>query len=69
MGIRKLRNSIGKKIKYLRQEQNLSQEKLAEYVGLSREHLSCLERGKHSINIETLLNISEYFGIDIKEFF
>ena len=38
MGIRKLRNTIGKNIKMLRLERGLSQEKLAEYVNLSREH-------------------------------
>lgn len=69
MGIRKLRNTIGKNIKNLRLERGLSQEKLAEYVNLSREHLSCIERGKYSINLETLYNISEFFDIDIKHFF
>ena len=69
MGIRKLRNTIGNKIKFLRKEKGLSQEKLAEYVNLSREHLSCLERGKYSVNLETLYNISKFFNVDIKDFF
>ena len=69
MGIQKLRNTIGKRIKELRLEKGLSQEKLAEYVDLSREHISCLERGKYSINIETLYNIAAYFDVDIKSFF
>jgi transcriptional regulator with XRE-family HTH domain len=69
MGIHKLRNTIGKRIKELRLESGLSQEKLAEYVDLSREHISCLERGKYSINIETLYNIAVYFNVDIKSFF
>ena len=68
MGIRKIRNKIGKNIKSLRIKNGLSQEKLAEYVNLSREHLSCLERGKYSINIETLYNIAEFFDVDIKYF-
>jgi len=69
MGIRKLRNDIGKKIKYLRKEHGISQEKLAEGIDMSREHISCLERGKNLITIDSLYKISEYFGIDIKEFF
>ena len=69
MGIRKLRNSIGRKIKKLRLTKGLSQEKLSEYVNISREHISCLERGKNSVNIETLYVIAEFFEIDIKEFF
>ena len=69
MSIRKLQNSIGKKIKALRLEQGLSQEKLAEYTNLSREHISCIERGKHLITIETLYKIAQYFETDIKNFF
>ena len=69
MGIRKIKNQIGKKIKNLRIENDLSQEQLAEFVGMSREHISCLERGKNLVTIESLYKISEYFKIDIKDFF
>lgn len=69
MSLRKLRNKIGRKIKALRTENRISQEKLAEFVDISREHISCLERGKHSANIGTLYKIAEYFNVDIKDFF
>lgn len=69
MGIRKLRNDIGRKLKGLRLERELSQEKLAEYVNMSREHISCIERGKNLPTVETLYNIASYFNIDIKYFF
>ena len=68
MFIRKLRNSIGRKIRSLRLEQGLSQEKLAELVEMSREHISCLERVKNTISIDSLYKIAQYFQIDIKEF-
>ncbi len=69
MGIRKLRNDIGRKVKSLRLDNDISQEKLAEYVGMSREHISCIERGKNLPTIETLYKLAEYFEIDIKTFF
>lgn len=69
MSIRKLKNSIGKKLKFLRLEKGLSQEKLAEYVNMSREHISCIERGKNLANTETLYNLAKFFEIDIKSFF
>jgi transcriptional regulator with XRE-family HTH domain len=69
MGIRKLRNAIGRKVKFLRKEKSLSQEKLAECVDMSREHISCIERGKHLVTIETLYNLANYFEVDIKYFF
>lgn len=69
MGIRKLKNHIGRKIKDLRIENNLSQEKLAECVGMSREHISCIERGKNLISIDSLYKIASFFKINIKDFF
>ena len=69
MGIRKLRNDIGRKVKELRQERELSQEKLAEYVNMSREHISWIERGKNLPTVETLYHLANYFEIDIKDFF
>ena len=69
MGIRKIKNNIGRKIKHLRIENDLSQEKLAEHVGLSREHISCIERGKNLASIDSLYKISEFFNIEIKDFF
>ncbi|MDO5438170.1 MAG: helix-turn-helix transcriptional regulator [bacterium] len=69
MGIRNIKNDIGKKIKNLRLENGLSQEKLAECVNMSREHISCLERGKHMVTIDSLYKIAEYFKINLKDFF
>lgn len=69
MGIRKLRNSIGRKLKSLRLERGLSQEKLAECVDMSREHISCIERGKNLASTETLYYLAKFFEVDIKEFF
>lgn len=69
MGIRKLKNSIGKKLKALRMAEGLSQEKLAEAVNMSREHISCIERGKNLPKTETLYYLAEFFEVDIKYFF
>lgn len=60
---------IGIKIKHLRIEHDLSQEKLAEKVDMSREHISCLECGKYSIHVSNLYKIADFFGVDIKYFF
>lgn len=69
MTIRKLRNLIGRKIKYLRKSHNLSQEQFAEFIDMSREHISCIERGKNTISIDSLYKIAKYFNLDIKDFF
>lgn len=69
MEIRKLRNNIGKKIKTLRLAKGLSQKKLAEYINESREHISCIERGKNLASTETLYKIAKFFEIYIKDLF
>ncbi len=69
MGIRKLKNNIAKKIKSLRKEHGLSQERLAEFVNMSREHISCIERGKNLASVETLYALAKYFKVSIKDFF
>ena len=64
MGIRKIRSNIGRKIRNLRLEKGISQEKLAAYVNMSREHISCIERGKNLTTIETLYEMSKFFEIE-----
>ena len=67
--INKRLKDIGIKIKHLRIDKDLSQEQLAEQVGMSREHLSCLECGKYSIHVSNLYKIADFFEIDMKYFF
>jgi len=69
MGIRKVQNEIGRRLKKLRQEQNLSQEFVAAEVKISRDHLSNLENGKYPINIKTLYKLAEFYKVDLKFFF
>jgi len=48
---------LGKKIKTLRQKQNISQEQLAQQCGFDRTYISMLERGKRNpsfLNLQKL---------------
>jgi len=49
--------TIGKRIQTRRQEQNITQEKLAERVGISVVYLSKIENGRVYPTLETLSNI------------
>lgn len=62
-------SKVGKKIKDLRQERNLSQYKLAEKADVSQSFLSALEAGKKSPTVETLEKICRALGISLSEFF
>lgn len=69
MTLSKIKNHIARKVKALRKESGISQEKLAEFTNLSREHISCIERAKNLATIETLYNLAKFFNINIKDFF
>ena len=69
MGLKKIQNEIGRRIKRLRQEKGLTQEDLAFEIKISRDHLSNIENGKHPINIKNLYKFAEYFEVEMKYFF
>ena len=69
MGIKKIQNEIGRRIKELRRQNDLSQEEVAFKVKISRDHLSNIENGKYPINIKTLYKISEFFNVEMNYFF
>lgn len=69
MGLKKIQNTIGRKIKALRIEHDLTQDELAFDIKISRDHLSNIENGKHPINIKILYKFSKYFNVDMKDFF
>lgn len=52
----------GKRIKALRKESKLTQEKLAEALNISRIHLAHIEIGDKAPSIDLLIDMSVFFG-------
>lgn len=61
--------SIGKKIRNLRQERNLTQQELADRTELTKGYISQLENGQVAPSVITLLDIIECLGSNPSEFF
>lgn len=61
--------NIGKKIKELRMEKNLTQEELADRCELSKGFISQLERDLTSPSIATLMDILQCLGTNLNQFF
>lgn len=61
--------NIGKKIKYLRIKNGLTQEELADRSELSKGFISQLERDLTSPSIATLVDVLECLGTNLREFF
>jgi len=57
------------KIKELREEQNLPQQELARLVGVSRQTIYYLEKGKYNPSLTLSFKISEIFNKSIEEIF
>ncbi len=56
---------LSEKIYMLRKKNNLSQEELAEKIGVSRQAISKWESGTSLPEIEKLISLSEYFNVSI----
>ena len=59
--------TLGKRIKSLRKEKNLTQEELAHESGISVLHLIKIENGKSNPTFETLVKLSKGFDISLSE--
>ena len=60
---------IGNQIKSLRQRRGVTQEALAQYLGVTAQAVSKWERGVATPDIGMLPDISAYFGVTIDELF
>ena len=59
---------IAKKIKLARKQAKLTQEELAEKIGISAKQLSRIEVGTYIPSLPTFLKIIQELNIDLKEF-
>lgn len=64
-----LLESIGKKIKSLRADTGLSQEKFALKINMDRTYFASIEAGKRNISILNLEKIASGFGITLSQLF
>ena len=60
---------VGKRIRELRSEQGLSQEKLALRAELDRTYIAGVEQGKRNLSIKSLEKIILALNISFEEFF
>ena len=64
-----LKNSFGKRLKQLRKERGITQEKLADMTGLSVESISNIERGLFGPKFDNLEKIAAALEMDVKLLF
>ena len=57
------------RIQALRKSRKLSQEALAQAVGVTRQTITSLEVGKYTASLTLAYKIAKYFGLTIEEVF
>lgn len=59
--------SLGGKISHQRKKLNYSQNKLAEILDISREHLAKIETAKRAVSLDLLINIANTLNVRVKD--
>lgn len=59
---------LGQKIRFERLKKNLSQDDLADLVGLSKQAISALETGTSNVKFLNLHNIANALDLDLGDF-
>ncbi len=64
-----IKRAVGKRIKTVRQRRALTQDQLAEQVGLSPKYISGIERGVENPTMEILLRVAKALGVEPYDLF
>jgi transcriptional regulator with XRE-family HTH domain len=62
-----LNKQIGQRINQFRSSKKISQQKLADYLGISRPAVTQFEKGERNLTPEEILKLSNYFNISPNE--
>jgi putative transcriptional regulator len=60
---------VKNRLKVLRAERDWSQEELANRLGVSRQAINAIERGKHDPSLQLAFSIAEIFEQSIEDIF
>ena len=64
-----LKQKFGKRLRFVRRQKDLTQEQLAELVGLSVEFISNIERGINAPSFNTLEKLEQVLHTPVSEMF
>ena len=57
------------KVRELRKKEGLTQEQLAEFIGVSRQTINAIEKEKFDPSLPTAFKMSKLFKLPIEQFF
>lgn len=66
MDNKELLKKFGKNVKIERIKKDLTQEELAEIMGVSQNYIACIETGKQNMSLCKIFELSKFLKTDIK---
>ena len=64
-----IKENFGKRVRELRLEMKLSQEKFALKINMDRTYFSAVESGKRNISLENIKKIADGLNVTLEELF
>lgn len=64
-----IRVLFAQNLRKIRQEKNISQERLAEMAGLHRTYISSVERAGRNISLDNIEKLAHALDVNIRDFF
>lgn len=64
-----VRKKFGKRVQKLRKERGLTQEKLAELIGVDRSYMGFIERGERNPTLDKISKITKALNVTLPELF
>lgn len=64
-----IKQKFGIKIKELRKQKGLSQERLANLADIDRTYLPTIEKGERNVSIEVVEKLANALNVEIKDLF
>jgi transcriptional regulator with XRE-family HTH domain len=64
-----IKERLGKRLRELRKETGISQEKFSFECELDRTYIASIERGKRNVSIANIEKIAKAFDISVSDFF
>lgn len=69
LGPKQTKEKLGKRVQKLRKGIGLSQEELAEKIGISRTHMGHIEQGRKSPSLKVMTKLAKALKVKISDLF
>jgi transcriptional regulator with XRE-family HTH domain len=65
----RLRRGVGRRVAEIRRERRVTQEQLAERLGVAARYVQSVEYGNENLTLDSLAKLARALGVDVSEFF